>query len=293
MPWHCGLGVFQKTKAVAIDFADRMDTSTFRLLNLFMKNYFLFILILISVTAFSQKGVKESCVITTPPVIDGKFDDWQSEWMLDPDGKFIYNVCNDANNLYVRIQVSDSQTQMKMGLFGFTLWLDPSGKKKEKYGLKFPVGVASQQKTLPELPENAQKGEIEKSLIKDVEVLELIGLAKENIFASRLGLMNGMQMMIIAQEDGTYQYEVKIPFKSFRINKSDVPVLGIGFETGVQDSKSKVQTANTGASPGSLSSINSGYGAMNDYYRRAMAGSRGGYTEMSVPTKLWFAIKLN
>ncbi len=247
---------------------------------------------LFSSLAFSQKGVKESCTITAAPEIDARVEDWPVEWSLDPDGKFLYNICNDAENLYVRIKVADATTQRKIGLFGFTLWLDPSGKKKSKLGLKYPMGVHDKKDDeLPVLPDNAKRGELERNLLRDVEVLEFIGLADDPIVSSRLGLMNGLQILIAATEDAAYAYEVKIPFKAFRIKKSEVEVLSIGFETGRFEPKTKVQTANTGASPNSLSARNSGmYG--NSYYQQAFYGS-GAQSEMMKPTKLWVTVKLN
>src|SRR6478752_938216 len=249
---------------------------------------------LFCLTTLAQKGVKESCRAEIPPKIDGDLGEWQTEWLLDPDGKFIYNVCNDANKLYVRIQMSDSEVQRKVGLFGFTLWLDPSGKKKEKLGLRYPVGAYNQEKDLPQVPKDAKRGELEKALLSDVEGLELIGLADDPIYSSRHGLMNGLEMAITALDDGAYQYEVKIPFKAFRIDRSKVPVLGIGFETGRHDPKIPPQQNRSGASPSSIAAGGRGNGVMgnNMNYAVAMMGT-GGYSKWTTPTKMWFAIKLN
>jgi hypothetical protein len=254
-----------------------------------------FVLVLIaavfSTMAFSQKSVKESCAIATPPEIDAKLEDWTTDWSLDPDGKFLYNICNDADNLYVRIKVTDITTQQKIGFFGFTLWLDPSGKKKPRLGLKYPMGVHNKQDTeLPALPANAKRGELEKNLLRDVEVLEFIGLADDPIVSSRVGLMNGLQVLIAATNDGAYEYEAKIPFKAFRIKKSEVEALGVGLETGRLEQQTRNQSPNTGASPNSLSARNSG---MNmGYYQQAFYGS-GPQSEMMKNTKLWVLIKLN
>src|SRR6185369_4966821 len=135
-------------------------------------------------------------------------------------------------------KVGDDITQQKIGWFGLSLKLDPKGKRKGKIGLKYPVGKdESELKKLKEREvqpgtEIAAKIAMKKELVSDVEVVELIGLAKENIVSSRLGLANGIEAMIIAQDDGAYTYEAKIPFKAFRINKKDVALLGVEFETG-------------------------------------------------------------
>ncbi|MBI3482148.1 MAG: hypothetical protein HY015_04115 [Bacteroidetes bacterium] len=121
--------------------------------------------------------------------------------------------------------------------------------------MKYPVGKDASEFKKNE-PQALDKGtnaismvQMKKELISDVEVVELIGLAKENIVSSRLGLANGIEAIIVAQDDGAYLYEAKIPFKAFRINKSEVSVLGVEFETGRYLPQNKNTNANTGYSP--------------------------------------------
>lgn len=209
---------------------------------------------LISASAFAQKNVKESVVLEKPPVIDGDVSDWPCEFWIDPDGKFFCNVANDEQNLYVRLKVADDLTQQKLGLFGLSLRLNPSGKRKGKVGIKYPVGrdASEFKKREPKESDNQMdakmKVEYKKDLLGDVEVIELIGLAKQNIVASRLGLSNGVEAYIVTQPDGSYTYEAKIPFKAFKINKKEVSVLGVQFETGkyVAPVKSNTNTPQQG-----------------------------------------------
>ena len=184
----------------------------------------------------NQKVLKESCTPETPPVIDGDIRDWQVEWLLDPKGKFIYNICNDAANLYVRLKVTDDMTQRKIGLFGLTVFLNANGKKIGKMGLKYPVD-----KTMEEIKSQTPTGgtldarqlaDVKRKLIEDQEVLQFVGFSKEPVVSSRLGLMNGIQVIIKADSIGDYIYEAKIPFKSFHIDKSSLKTLDVAFVTG-------------------------------------------------------------
>lgn len=254
-----------------------------------MKRIFFFGLSLaLSLGATAQKQ-KESCTPAVPIVVDGIADEWQIEWMADQEGKFLYNICNDANDLFVRIKISDILTQRRVALFGLTLWLDPSGKKREKLGLKYPVGTADLSIIPPNvntMNRNPKRGDIEKELLSDIEVIELIGLVKENIVSSRLGLMNGIQVLIAATEDGSYIYEAKIPFKAFRIKKAEVSELGIGFETGkLMPQKGKSQPAGSG--PGAPF-----YGKHSAYYQQVMIGPSGSNYEMTIPSKIWTSVLL-
>lgn len=246
--------------------------------------------VLISANTLAQKNIKESIALQSPPVIDGDVSDWSCDWWLDPDGKFISNVANDAENLYVRLKIADDLTQQKIGLLGLSLKLNPKGKRRGKVGLKYPVGKdESELKKKPKEDKSLNEREaviqIKKDLLNDVEVVELIGLAKKNIVSSRLGLANGIQVIIVAQNDGSYIYEAKIPFKAFRINKNEVEVLGIEFETGKYNPPVKNQsTPNTGmmSRPGSY-----GYGQqpMTNYNAYQ-------YNPFSTPGYLFLAVKL-
>jgi hypothetical protein len=220
-----------------------------------MNKFLGLIFICFSASSFGQKGVHESVKLDKPPVIDGRVDDWPIEWWIDPDGKFLCNIANDEENLYFRLKVADDITQQKIGLFGLYLKLNPKGKKRGKLGLKYPVGkdASELKKDKPQVIDAATdpafKVAMKKEWISDVEVVELLGLAKENIVSSRLGLANGIEAMIVAQDDGAYTYEAKIPFKSFRINKKEVPLLGVEFETGKLVVQQQTSANNSATSP--------------------------------------------
>lgn len=255
-----------------------------------MPRILLLLFVLVSVTAVAQKNLKESVAFEKPPVIDGNVSDWSTDWWLDPDGQFFCNVGNDAENLYVRLKVGDDLTQQKIALFGLSLKLNPSGKKKGKVGLKYPVGRDESEfkKKQPTESDNSlkkDKVQVKREMLGEVEVVELIGLSKQNIVSSRLGLANGIEAMIIAQDDGAYTYEVKIPFKAFRINKSEVSLLGVEFETGRFIPKTKSSNANTGYSPS--------YGPGG--YRQPYYGNMGGnyqYNAFSTPGYFFVPVKL-
>jgi hypothetical protein len=259
-------------------------------------NRFLGLVLLFSSTAVvAQKGVHESVKLDKPPVIDGHVEDWPVEWWIDPDGKFLSNVSNDEENLYFRLKVADDLTQQKIGLFGLYLKLNPKGKRKGKLGLKYPIGkdeseLKKEQKSHVEPgTDPASKIAMKKEWISDVEVVELLGLAKENIVSSRLGLANGIEAMIIAQDDGAYIYEAKIPFKAFKINKKEVPLLGVEFETGRLVVQNKSPSSNgTGYSPNSRGP--GAYGNPNMQQQQQYYNFQ--YNALSTPGYLWVGVTL-
>ena len=237
-------------------------------------NSFISILLLSATATYGQKEAKENYVPIEPIVVDGQTAEWKTDWQLDPDGKFLFNIGNDEQNLYLRIKVSDDLTQQKIALYGLSVKLDVNGKKKGKLGLKYPVGKdANELKKMPEpLPKDAAgKAKAKKELLSEIEVLELLGLAKENIVSSRLGLMNGIEVLIVVDENAAYVYEAKIPFKAFRIDKAATPVLGVTIETGKM-APPKTSTPNAGQGQ----RYNPGYG---NY-------------ELMTPGYMWVAAKI-
>jgi hypothetical protein len=243
-----------------------------------MKKCLCLCLVLFGGASFAQKGPRESYQPSVPIVIDGDPSEWTTEWLLDQDGKFLYNVGNDESNLYFRVKVTDDITQQKIAFFGLILKLDVNGKKKGKFGLKYPVAkdpkqIKKEQQPWPQDP--TERIAEKKRILDEVEILELIGLAKDNIVSSRLGLMNGIEALITVAADGAYLYEAKIPFKAFKIDKASVPVLGVSFETGKFDIGKAPTPAPAGGQAG-----------------RNFGGSYGQYNPNAVPAYMWVAVRL-
>ncbi|MBI3219173.1 MAG: hypothetical protein HYZ44_06655, partial [Bacteroidetes bacterium] len=212
-------------------------------------------------------------------VVDGLTDEWKTDWWLDQDGKFLYNVANDTENLYWRIKISDDLTQQKIALYGLFVKLDAKGKKRGKLGIKYPVGKDPVElKKAPEpLPQDvAGRTLTKKQMLTDVDVLELLGLSKESIVSSRLGLMNGIEVIMTITDDGSYVYEAKIPFKAYKLKKEEVQLLGFTVETGRLD-----LSKNGPAKPNNSQTARS-FGQTN----------YGMYHPLSSPAYMWVAVKL-
>ena len=201
------------------------------------------LLVLCFVTTLSAQNASQNCDLKDVVVIDGQAEEWPLAWTKDPDRVFSYTICADESNLYVRVRTEDYYAKRKMAAFGFTLWIDPNGKKKRKLGLRFPVGGGEAEERAASLRgavNNAQTAaekaefqkEIDRKLITNLEVLELIGLSDDPITSTRSGITNGIKVAIGYDVLGGYVYEAMIPFKSYRLSKAAIGSLGVGFETG-------------------------------------------------------------
>jgi hypothetical protein len=228
--------------------------------------------------AFLASGQIADCPLSTAIAVDGKTEEWPMKWVDHDDKIFSYNICADDQNLYLRVRTDEFYTKRKMAAFGFTLWFDPSGKKKKTYGLKFPVGGAEAEERMAQINQVAPTGNTigektdfqktaDRMLIENLEILELIGLSDDPITATRSGITNGIKVAIDMDETGAYTYEAIIPFKSYRLSRAQVSELSVGFETGKYVMpKQKPTTKNSpvaGAdlSPSQLSRMQ-GYGSL-------------------------------
>lgn len=193
--------------------------------------------------ALSQQAAPSNCPLGMVVEADGKTDEWPLEWIDDDDKTMSYNVCSDDNNLYIRMKTADDIVRRKIAIFGLFIWMDPNGKKKRKLGLRFPTGAEATERLNARKDthdysklSSSEKAEIQKemnkSLIANLEMMELIGLADEPLISTRSGITNGIKVALVANEEGAYFYEAIIPFKAFRLSKAAISDLGIGIETG-------------------------------------------------------------
>src|SRR5258708_13275265 len=141
---------------------------------------------------------------------------------MDAKSKFLYNVGNDNDNLYIRAKFSNETTQQKIALFGFTVYFNPEGSKKNRLGLRYPIPKDKDQMKREEKAAEQEKkwDDMKRDLIRDSDLLELLGLADDPILSSRVGLMNGIEVIMVVDTYGDLIYEARIPFKAYRINKS-------------------------------------------------------------------------
>lgn len=287
-----------------------------------MKKSLLSILPVLIVTTIglSQEALPENCPLASVIQVDGVAEEWPMKWYEDPDKHFSYTICSDENNLYIRLKTSDDMVKRKIGHFGLTVWMDPNGKKKKKLGLRFPTGVEAKERIDKMKPpgdyqsmtsaERAEfQQEVNKALLGDLEILELLGLADDPLTSTRSGITNGLKVAIAADENGSYVYEALIPFKSFRLSKASISTLGIGFETGKYvPPPSKAPAGGAGGGGGG------GYGGGGGGYGgggygggyggggygggygggggRQYQGSRGSSSPMASSTSMWVSLKL-
>ncbi|MFH1778208.1 MAG: hypothetical protein ABH952_11740 [Candidatus Omnitrophota bacterium] len=74
-------------------------------------------------------------------IIDGQNNEWQDVKKYVNDKKVAFGVFNDEDFLYLYMGSWDNELQRMMMMSGFTVWFDPEGRNKKKFGIHFPIGM--------------------------------------------------------------------------------------------------------------------------------------------------------
>lgn len=170
---------------------------------------------------------------------DGNPKEWEIPLrFFDSKSKLQYAITNDSENLYVCIRATDEIVQQKILRSGMKLWLDTTGKNKERTEIIFPLpferansgerkgddsaGVSHHQFQKPDA--KTLKSRYEKSQ----KQMQLIGFNPPIGGVSLLKNESGISAALDWDANGILTYETIIPFKTFYKNKfSSEKILGV------------------------------------------------------------------
>ena len=141
---------------------------------LFSKIAFIFP-ILLSNVCLAQKTIP---VLNKPPAnisIDGNCKEWgDSLAYYNAENKINFAIYNTKDTLYMAVRVADRSQQRRILRAGFTLSIDPKGKKKESYSITFPL---NQDGTAAKAPiQKDENGEVTKQDREDLMRASLTSL---------------------------------------------------------------------------------------------------------------------
>ena len=75
-------------------------------------------------------------------IIDGQDIEWRDvSSYYEKRSNTVITFLNDKEHLYVRFSTRDRSLQRKLTTHGFTVWFDPEGGKKKRFGIHFPLGI--------------------------------------------------------------------------------------------------------------------------------------------------------
>ena len=74
--------------------------------------------------------------------IDGRDGEWKEKYFFDKEGAIV-GLANDDKHFYLFLSTTNRNLQMKLLRQGFTASFDPQGGKKSKFGVRYPLGLSS------------------------------------------------------------------------------------------------------------------------------------------------------
>jgi hypothetical protein len=170
--------------------------------------------------------------------VDGKFDDWYGQ--LQPFGSdpLAIQFLNDGDFLYIRLTVSDAVTRTQIRRQGMTVWFDPSGGTKKKFGIRYPVVEPG-----AESGGRGRRGEgPPDEAAAPSDRVDIIGPGKDDARSLTRDHLSGVEIAM-RPEEGTLHYEVKVPLvrtadHPYAIDTAPGKTIGVGLETGKTQQRS-------------------------------------------------------
>ena len=162
---------------------------------------------------------------------------------FDRESKIIYSVEHDNRFVYLNLSATDPTVQRQMLRGGLTIWIDPSGRKNENLGFRYPLS----ERPVPAEISNRRGGHAEtfnpmenekershhllRQFEEQITYIELLGFLEAGSF-ERLNykLEKGpIKVDIFMNEEGKLFYTARIPLSNIFMDKDKADkLLSIG-----------------------------------------------------------------
>lgn len=172
--------------------------------------------------------------------VDGADAEWTEAITYLEKEKLGFGLKNDSSDLYICLKF-DRAIQRQAMMFGFTLWFDPAGKNKKRFGVRFPIGMMNFESDFmpdPTAPMD-ESGERQKQFAAMLREVEVLGPEKDDRNRFLAGSSFGIQAATFDSPAGLV-CELKIPLqisagRPYAIAASSGQTLSLGFEMGEFD----------------------------------------------------------
>jgi hypothetical protein len=194
-------------------------------MRIFIKSFFVFVIISI-LSACASLPEAQSNWQTHKPKLDEIYNLTQDSARMLGEQNVLYTVSNDSANLYIKMMIVDRETQKLLMRNGMTLWIDTTGKKKQKLGIVYPLS-AKENKGLADFNQGNEQGinidkaakiAFQKRLLLSMIEMDLVGF--EGNATVRKPALNpeGPSVSILVDSFGALQYKAIIPFSKMHYN---------------------------------------------------------------------------
>lgn len=214
--------------------------------------------------------------------------DLVSHYQYDTGSKIMYQFANDHENLFIYLRFPGEPEQKKVLMFGLTVKIDTTGKKKGHLMVHYPLGRRPDGEGDRNLPRDRPPGnrsydEFKYKLIERANEMEICGFenhTEQEIIPTHndLHIDGDMQFDI----SGALDYSLTIPLRYPGIQTSGKKeIFSVGLESGA------LSVNEMGNRPGGMSPRGPGPGGGGGFDPQRMAQRRADLEALSVPIKLW------
>ena len=163
------------------------------------------------------------------------------DYWLNKKGDILYLVTNDSDNLYIHLKTMDNIAQKKILNYGFTVWVDITGKNKKQLGAKFPLAKSDR---MPPMQigdfQTIEKGNgFQKDNLQfqyqtfEIELFGFNGASESDyILAMNDNDINGKMHF---SKEGELNYLLAIPYRRLGLDIEKEPIISIILESGSLD----------------------------------------------------------
>ena len=265
----------------------------------------------VAVVLASKRQVIDSHWRDRAVVIDGDNGEWPGPLVpVEGNHPLLTAAINDGQYLYLVLSTNDAAVRRQIFHQGLIVWFDPSGGDKKHFGVKYPVGVPSEQRASRggyrrggygggRSPSDPGSGAPTPSPPGDpdpIDRLEVYGPQKDDAHSFVTTMAPGIAVKT-GNVEGYAVYELKVPIAKtadapYAIEAKPGTLIGFGLET------PKIEQPSREGGGGGFGGLGGGMGGRGGGGMGGhggggggRGGERGGY-EPPKPIKMWAAIKL-
>ncbi|MFH1142953.1 MAG: hypothetical protein V1774_00230 [Candidatus Eisenbacteria bacterium] len=159
--------------------------------------------------------------------IDAVNGEWEGAITDFEDEQVSVGLMNDQEYLYIGLVVENQNTRSQLLAGGFTIWLDPSGKKEKGIGVRYPLGAAEKDRGrfVRSLLDGGDAQELAQTFGVIGDTMEVMG--RGPLSARRMARDAGPVDVAARVDKNMIYYELKVP-----LGQSDLAAMALGSEPG-------------------------------------------------------------
>lgn len=220
--------------------------------------------------------------------VDGKNADWLGAMLFFEEDNISVGLLNDENFFYICLIAEDQFIRTQMMRQGFTLWFDPDGGKEKTFGIKYPLGMQANGRSMRRDEQSMERSR--QAPRRRMIELEILGPGKDEVKKMPIAEAKGIDI-IVEFSSGMLVYELKVPLiqseqHPYAIGAEAGSSVGIGLEMPkMEKSDMRGQMSGGRGGGGPSGGMRGGAGG------RGMPGG-GRSPQKRQPLKIWAVVQL-